>query len=611
MEQSVAEIVRKMESDDISAKTIISKHVNLSMRDEINKVDAYLHSKHVSGETDAKGREKPFFNIVIAARNVWYRATDIDRKNIRVKATKAEHYALSFIATLLLQEWMRKSQFGKFLNDWGLTLANYGSAVSKFVEKGGELKPEVVSWNRLLVDPVDFENNVKVERLWLTPAQLRRNKNYDQEIVEKLLENLTSRETSERQKKDTKHGYILLYEVHAELSSATLKQAQGKKAKKGDDKVYEQQMHVITFLTKKDKPKEYDDYTLYAGIEAKDPYPITHLIKQDGYTLSGGAVKNLFQSQWMENHTKKAIKDQLDLAGKRLFQTSDGNFVGQNVLSAIEQGDILIHALNQPLTQLNNTADIAALQSFGQEWKSLGYEINGIAESMIMQAKSGTAWRQTQAELQEAHSLFELMTENKGLSLEEMLTDYIIPFLKKKMDTSEEISAILADHQITQLDQMYVPNEAIRRTNNKIKQIVLNGGIVNPEEMETFKQQQTQEIQQGLNQMGNQRFIKPSDIPDKTWKEVLKDFEWELEIDITGEQKDRQAVLETLSTALQVIVNPTFATNKKAQLVVDKILEETKVISPLELSQVKENPAVPISGGQQMAGAGMETALIK
>jgi hypothetical protein len=595
--KTIYELVRKMEGDDVNGITTISKYVEESMRDEIEKVDAYLNSKHTSGETDSLGRDKPFFNISIAARNIWFRATDIDRKNIRVKATKKAHQIISLLGTILLGEWMRKSGFGKFLNDWGLTLASYGSAVPKFVEKEGELICNVVPWNQMICDSIDFENNIKIEKLWLTPAQLKKNKNYNKDLVESLLTALTARETGSKQKKDTKAEYIPIYEVSGELPLSYLTDNED------DEDEYVQQTHHITFLKSKEKG-EFDDYTLYSG-RGKDPYMITHLIARDGYTLAGGAVKNLFQVQWMMNHTAKQIKDQLDLASKILFQTSDGNFVGQNVLTAIENGNILIHALNQPLTLLNNRGDTVSLENFGVQWKALGNEINGISESMLgINPPSGTAWGLERAKLTESHSLFALMTQNKGLYIEEMLRRFVIPFLKKKMDTTDEISAILEAHQITQIDSMYVPNEVIRRTNNKVKQTILNGGIVDPVEMEAFKTQQMTDIQSGLNQQGNQRFIKPSDISTKTWKNVLKDLEWDIEIDITGEEKDTQMILQTLSTALQVIVNPAFTGNKKVQLVIDRILEETGVISPLELSQIPEQ-AQPMPMAQQMPQTSM------
>lgn len=104
---NVAELVRKNESDSLLGTTTISKYVDFSLADNVDKIDAYLNSKHISGDVDSMGREKPFFNISVAAQNIWFRATDIDRKNIKIKPTKAEDTLTAFMATIKLQEWMK------------------------------------------------------------------------------------------------------------------------------------------------------------------------------------------------------------------------------------------------------------------------------------------------------------------------------------------------------------------------------------------------------------------------------------------------------------------------------------------------------------------------
>ena len=334
---------------------------------------------------------------------------------------------------------MKKAAFGQFLNDWGLTLANHGSAILKFVEKDGELSCQVMDWNNILVDQIDFKNNIKIEKLWFTPAELRKQKGYDQNFVKELLENLTTRTTVEGQKKDNKNEYIPVYEVHGELPLSYLTN------KEKDEDEFVQQIHVISFLKQKDNPDKFDDYSLYSGKESRDPYLLTHLIKKDGQTYAGGAVKNLFESQWMVNHSEKMIKDQLDLASKIVFQTSDGAFTGNNVLTNIENGDILTHKINEPLTMLNNKPDITAMLNFKTDWQNISAQINGISEAMLGQnPPSGSAWRQTQALLQESHSLFELMTENKGLYLEEILRTFVIPYFKKQLNNTDEISKMQA-----------------------------------------------------------------------------------------------------------------------------------------------------------------------
>lgn len=569
-------MVRKMEAQYIGGSTTISEHVSFSQWENINKIEAYLNSKFISGDADSNGFIKPFFNIVSAARNIWYRATDLDRKDIRVKADSKKNYVTAFLANLKLQEWMKKANFGVFLNSWGLALATYGSAVAKFVEKEGELFATVVPWGRLISDTVDFDSNPKVEKLYMTPAQLRENPVYDQEMVENLLDTLTTRKTLNRQNKDNKNDYIEVYEVHGLLPLSYLTDNEE------DENVYQQQVHIVAYATGKGRGN-YDDFTLYKGKEKTDPYFITHLIKEEGRSMSIGAVEHLFEAQWMTNDTAYNIKKHLALASKLIFQTSDGTYAGRNALTNIETGDILVHKVNEPLTQINNGShDIASLMNWGNQWRGLAQEITSTPD--VLQGKtlpSGTAYRQAAILQQESHSLFEIMVENKGLALEDMMRKYILPYIKKQLDTTDEIAVILDAHDIKQLDSMFLPNEVIRRANQQIINSALNGRI---EPLDS--QAEAMKIQSELSQLGNQRFIKPSEVDDKTWKDIFRDFEFEVEVNITNESEDKDALLTSLTTTLQTIAG--FAgrpMTPQEELVFGKIMQETNVVSPLELSQ--------------------------
>ena len=591
--KSISQLVREMEDLDTNGVTTSSKYVTQSMREDINTTEAYLNSKHISGDTDYLGRPKPFFNIVVGARNIWFRATDIDCKNIKLRATKDEEMIEAFVATIKFQEWIKKQSFGQFLNDLGLSLASHGSTVSKFIERENELIAQVMDWNNIIVDPIDFENNVKIEKLWFTPSQLLKQKGYDKEKVKELLSKVETRETITGEPKDNKSGYIPVYEVHGELPLSLLTNDEK------DDETYVQQIHIVSFLAKKDNKDKYDEYTLYSGREKQDPYFITHLIKKDGQTYAGGAVKNLFEAQWMVNHSQKQIKDQLDLASKIIFQTSDGSFVGQNMLSSIENGDILKHEINQPLERLSDNADISALQAFKADWQNVANQINGISEAMQGEnAPSGTAWRLVQAQLQESHSLFELMTENKGLAITEMIRRYVLPFFKKQLNNDEQISAILEEENIKQIDSMYVPNEVTRRLNQKKKETILSGEIFDPGFEAADMAEANAEISKTLT--GNQRFIKPSDVPNKTWKEVFDDMEFDIDIDITGEAKDVQGAMATLTTIFQVVAsNPAVLQDPTVKMMFSKILNLSGVVSPLELSQGSQPPQQPQQQVQQ------------
>lgn len=581
----IGSLIRKTEREFVSGTTHRSKYVDTSLYNDINTIDAYLNSVHISGKYDSLGREKPFYNIVNMARNVWYRATDIDRKNIIITPSKVKDTILSFFATIKLQKWMKEADFGTFLNRWGLVLAAYNSAVVKMVEANGKLSAMIVPWNRIYCDELDFDGNPKIEIIELTPGQLRQREGYDQEMVEALIAAQQSRTDAEGRQKDQKNNYIKLYEIHGNLPLSFLTD------KENDKNKYAQQMHVISFQEKKEKG-EYDDFTLYKGREKKDVYMLTWLIpSEDGSISLWGSVKNLFEAQWMANHTAKSIKDYLDLAGKIIWQTSDGNLQGQNALQAIEHGDFIIHAPNQPLTLVStNPQNTMVFENYGRKWEELGNKINGISESMLgANPPSGTAWRQTEALLTEGHSLFDLMTENKGLAIEKMLREFIIPHLKKQFDDKDEIVADLDDYGVDKIDEIFINSQAVKRANEKIVQMVLDDETDDIDSQAIIGQEK-QGLQEMLGAMGGKRFYRPDDIDQKTWKKLLNDFEWEIDFDITGEGKDKQSALATLNTVFQVIGrNPAILQDENGKMLFNEILNFTGAISPLRIKEAQTN----------------------
>ena len=591
MKQSVHEIIRRAEETYNHGFIQKSEYVKFYPKADLDKIDAYVNSKFVSGDVDELGREKPFFQTGIAKRNITYRATDIDRKNIRTKVTKLKQTLLGLLAKAHLQNWMNESDFGQFLNDWGLVLATYNSAISKHIEQDGKLISKVVPWGTIICDFVDFDNNPKIEKLWFTPAQLKQNESYNQEMVEQLITAKSTRKGFTGRQVDQKADYIEVYEIHGELPLSCLTD------KDEDDTTYQQQMHIVSYNKSRGRGN-YEDFTLFSGREKQDPYMLTSLIPSvDGSISLDGSIKNNFESQWIVNDTHKKIKDYLELALKMFFQTSDGNFLGKNAITNADQGDIFTHAQNQPLTQLNNRADIGPGIAFINQWETQGNQNAGISEVMAGEnPPSGTAWRQVQALLQESHSLFKLMRQNKGLAITRILNKFVAQFIQKKMDTSEEIIATLDSYDIKQIDRAFVPNEAIQVANEQIKQDILAGKITQQPDLSAIESQ----IQGKLSEMGNQRSIRPSEIETTKWKEVFKDFKFIFECDPTEENEDNQAVIATFDTALKFIASLGGRPMTPAEeFWFNKLMSQVGHVSPLELSQIQQ-PQQQLSMGQPL-----------
>ncbi len=601
--------VRQQEYLYRSGATTIAKYVQHSLSETIQTIYAYLNSQFTSGKTDSLNRDKPFFNIVTSARNIWYRATTLERKDIIIRETNSKLVIPAFLATQKLQEWMRHERFGVFLSEWGLTLAGFGSAISKWIKKDGKLIPSVVPWDRMICDTIDFDSNPKIEIFEFTADQLRSKKEYDQEAVKSLLNSPMIRMTITQELQDVKPYYYKIYEVHGKFPLSYLTNDIEK-----DGDTYVQQMHVVAY-TRTSTEGKYNDFSLFKGLEETDPYRCDSLIKEDGRTLGIGAVENLFNAQWMVNHSMKAIKDQLDLASKIVFQTSDPTFTGLNALTSVETGQIMNHKAGEPITAFpNGSHDTGALTSFAQMWKAAGAEVNGITDAMAgVNPKSGTSWRLQSLQVAQAQQLFDLMRVNKALALEDMLRERIIPYLKTQLSTNKEIMAVLDANNIKKIDSIYVPQEAVKRYNKKVIDHVLKNGS---RPIGIDLQSEMQQVQNEVNNQGNVRFFKPSEIENKTWREVIKDLEWELGVDIaidpsgTTESSDNAAILQTLNTALGLVMNPNYASNPQAQMIVNKILMQTGKVSPLEIAATPP-PTPPVSppqnGGAVGGGQGEKT----
>lgn len=589
---NIFNLVKKAEKNLIHGKPIkIGKYAEHDHTEKIATIDAYINSQHISGKEDSIGREKPFFSIVLTTAYTWYKTTNIDRKHIVFIPRNAKQRLKALVATLKLRKWMDKKHFGQFLNEWGWTLARYGSAISKWVEKDGKLIPSVIAWDRMICDPIDFEGNLKAEKIYYTPAQLRQQK-YDPEAVEEAIEKFQeSRQTIEGEKVDVKNEYIGIYEVHGELPLSLLT------GKEEDETTYQQQMHVIFMQDNPKDLKKKIQVSLYSGKEKKCVYHLAHLIKEEGRTLGRGAIETLFDPQWMVNHSMKQVKDQLDLASKMVSQTSDPYFLGRNIATDVDTGSVLIHKENQPLTQVNfQSHDIPNILGILEQWKQGGKDISGVHEAVTgEQPPSGTPYRLQAMLSQQAQGLFDMMLQNKGLYLEEIIREYVLPHFKKQLKDTEEVIATLEGEELEEFDNLSLP----AKLSQELMARLSSGHIPSREEL-------MMAVEEHDNQLGSVRVLKPSHNENKTWKEYFEDLDMDaVEVEITGENRDKQAILTTLDSILQrMMMNPEALNDPNIRKVFNKIIDEVGGISPLELKGA--SPTQGAAGGQPqaMAGAG-------
>lgn len=582
-------LVEDQISDYISKRVSVTDVYEHSQYQTLQQVENFIHSRFGSGQLDSRGNPKPFFNITVGKRNIAVRATDIDRKDITMQAPDSDEYFRAFVASKFNHQLMKKMRMQDYLNEWGEALPTYGSAITKIVENKDGLHIKICDWMTTVCDPANFDSAPVIEKLTLTPGELREktSEGWDADQIEALIDAKLEPRTNLKGKTVYQEpGYITVYEVHGKLPSAYLL----KTPRSRDWKTYKRQMQVISMV---EDDKERIDFTLYKGKESKNPYSISHWKKVAGRTLGVGVVEDMFEPQIWSNYSVKQMKDQLDLASKTIYQTADGNFAARNVLTNLQNGDFLVHAVNSPVTPINVAPQgYESLQNLMGSWKQLGEDITSTPDAIAGNTMpSGTAFRQVAMLNTEAHSYFDYITENKGNYLEFLYREYIIPYLTKQLDTSEEIVAILSTQEIDWYDNAV----ADRCVHDEIVAQTLKGNVVSPIQLDQLRAQKLSD----LKKTGAKRYLNPG---KGTWKSYFKGFEWVADINITGESQDKKTAIDTLFNALQLIAtNPAVLQNPAAKAIFMQLLETSGVMSPLQLETAgasQPSAPTPVQPGQ-------------
>ena len=562
---------------DYEQSVEITKGYDFSMVDVIRRIELYRASKFESGDWDSQNNRKYFFNIINPQCGNATKNIDLDRKNIRVRAERAKDRIKAMLYNDELKNWMKKESFGQVLNKISENLPIYGSVVLKKVGKMVMFRP----LRYLCFDPAvsNSPNNFNIQSPYMidkhnfTASEIEGmvKKGWDKEEAKRLVDKMRDMDLSE----------ITVYEQYVEVSNEELDIA-------GDG--YSMSQSYIAFLAdkkKKDKSTEAAFFTLYKRKVDEMPYKKIDFLTIEGRALGLGVSEMLFPLQERRNEMGNQKADSMRLSSKTVFQTRDKNIEG-NLLTETVNGDIL--KVNSELTRV----DVAErnLGAFQQEEANIKQDTrdNANAQEILTgeTMPSRTPFRLAVMQQENASKLFDFIRENLGMFLEEVLNEWVLTEFEK--DTNKEhifelysrdtIKAVMKDHN------NYRINEAIK------KYVISSGKFPTEEELVVLEEQ--------LN--GN--------ISDSTFVKVVQDyyknFEKNLDIDITGEKHDSAQQVETLNNLIMLIAqNPAVVSDPTIQPLLDQVLELTGIAPSVFNTQ---RAAVSPTIAQQATGVGTPNA---
>lgn len=562
--------------------------LNYNQYQTLKKIEFYWNSQYINGQTDELGRVKPFYNISKFRVNVATRATDLDVKDVCVYSDDPKDRVRSMLLNHELKNWFKEADFSKLLNDFGKNRAKYGGAlIKKCIEKDEDgkkhLEIELVQWKNVITDQTDIECGVIIEVHYMSPSELSKKIGIWNNVEEAMKLATKNRGVKGNQNQGSEKKTPVL-EIHGEFPESYIKE-------NGNPNLYKQMMFIIAGTESGKQVKLWEEE------EEENPYKYLAWDNVYGRGLGIGIVEDGFEAQMWTNDAVIAEKNVMDLAGKVFIKTNSKQF-GNNILTDADTGQVFELEDGADANMFNLTPNsLPQFQNTVERWNTQYERATNTFEAVTGEAlPSNTPLGSVAIQSAQASSFFDYRREEAGIFWVEVLTDWVIPYLIKNINKEHILASDFSIDELKQIDKSFAVSEA----NNRVKEAVLSGKIVNSDDYQSA----IDAYSQFISQDGKRRYI---DIP----KDYFKDFEEKITIDITGETRNKQATLQTLSTILsQVAGNPMLLQDPTLLKIFNEILEISGVDIIPEIPTQQTTPTKSVNVPKQQSALENQTASV-
>ncbi len=469
-----------------------------SMQDHIETSTLYNNSQLTRGKTDFT----PVKNITRPILNLQHRTEDIEVKDVQIYVDDQDKYHLSFLVKKYHDDvFAVENNLDTFFDDLNISRIDYGGGLSKKLDKPC---PEVVPLQTIVFcDQTDILSGPIGIKHFYSPDQLLEMGKYGwgKEANGATISLKELIEVSREEKKQDKSGvitktpgrYIEIYEVHGNLPKSFADP-------RNDSLEYETRLFIVAFYQKKGST-EREGVIIYTAPEKETPFK---LIKRDaiyGRALGWGGAEELFEPQVWVNYDIIRMQDMLDAASKTILKTTDPAVAQRNNISGMKNLEIVEMAPNTDLAQVDTfPRNMKLFEDSVANWEAHAQQMGAANDAILGESPTaGTPFKLQELVTQESHGLHEYRRGQYAKHLEEIYTDWIIPHIEKKIC---EGSKFLSELSLEELQ--YVKDCVVRTaTNDRIKDIILAGGIVTPDQVAIFKQL----VEEDFKTKGNKFFL--------------------------------------------------------------------------------------------------------
>ena len=494
---------------------------------------------NVVGGVDAMQQDRPFYNIVNFRVTLAKTATDLDVKDIQIESDDPQHYTRSMLLQHKTYEWMKETNFSYTLNDFGQKRAKYGGVILKKTmqkdeENQDELHLDTLDWRNVATDQVDIIGGALVETHYWSPVKLKEKEGVwtlsnINEIIKASKKSKGNAAKYDQKSETHNTDDIIIREVTGILSKDLYYEFAGFDVEPDDEFSYSLQKYFYADV----QGKCYPLYCEELKGKMEDYYRYLPWEEMPGRALGRGIIEDSEESQVWTNDAVLNEKEAMDLAGKVVIKTTSKQ-VGSNILE-IDNGRIFELDAGTDLNAVNlEPAAIGEFENQIKRWQDQADQATSSYDAATgKQPPADTPYSQTALLNQVAAKPFDFRREEAGIFWSDVFNDWVIPYLVKKLYKGGLFADDYTQEELEVIDEEFATVEA----NKRVKPAILAGKIVTME--------QYQEAIDGFKQMlkGSKRFLQ---IPDG----YFDDIEAKVTVMTTGEQKNKAAILQSLSTIM-------------------------------------------------------------
>lgn len=527
----------------------------------IRTIEFYTNNQYMSGNRDGLGREKPFYNVCNYRVTVAKTATDLDVKDIKFEPDSLKYSVQTMIINRELFKYLKETNFSLTLNEMGVTRPKYGGVLLKKNKVEGKLDIGVVDWTNVDFDPNDVIGGAIIEKFYMQPSELAAKEEWYN--VDEVLKAHSKHYKNKPQKIEVK-------EISGEFPESFYPENEDS-IKYEDNGKFARMCFYIAIVGKK-------KYMLYYEYEKDIRYKYLPW-EAIGKGLGRGVVEDGFESQVWQNDAMISMKNAMELSGKVIMAT-DSQKISGNAITGIDNGHIFQMEAGRSLTSVNLSA--SSLPQFENIITLWDQQYNKVASTFDANTgeapTAGTPYSQTALLNQVANSPFEYRREEWGIFLNEVLNDWISPELKKRIKKEHSLVAEYDDDELDLIDESIANFES----NNVVFEKMMAEGITQNEQ-----QSMITGMKDELKKSGKKREVK---IP-----EGYLDIEGHITANITGELKNKAAILQSLDSIFKTVVSTFNPNTGQYAALQDPTLSKV-------FGQIVEMSGVPFSSSQLRGG---------